>query len=95
MDVETIIVTRHPGLVEWLAWKGITGEVKTSVTSEEIRGKHVVGALPAHIAQYAAYMTSVDYMCPFEKRGEHLSADELESLGAKLFDYRVIPVIKN
>ena len=71
MEVETIIVTRHPGLVEWLARKGITGEVKASVTSEEIKGKHVVGALPAHIAQYAAYMTSVDYMCPFEKRGEH------------------------
>ena len=90
--VEIIIVTRHEGLVEWLARKGITGEVKPSVTIEDIRGKHVIGALPAHIAQHAQCMTSVDYSCPFEKRGKHLTADELEELGAKLFSYKVIPV---
>lgn len=91
--METIIVTRHPGLVEWLERQGITGEVKTSVTVDDIINKHVIGALPAHIAQLAAYVTSVDYICPFEKRGTDLSADDLEKLGAKLFDYQVIPVV--
>ena len=90
-DFETIIVTRHSGLVEWLERRGITGEVKPSVTADDVRGKHVIGALPAHIAQYAAYITSVDYTCPFEKRGKNLTADELEELGAKLFDYIVVP----
>ena len=94
-EIETIIVTRHPGLVEWLEKRGITGKVKPSVTVNDIRGKHVIGALPAHIAQHAKYITSVDYICPFEKRGQDLSADELDALGAKLFDYRVIPVVYN
>lgn len=91
--IETIIVTRHKGLVEWLERHGITGEVKPSVTVDDIRNKHVIGALPAHIAQYALYLTSVDYSCPFEKRGKELTADDLDSYGAKLFDYTVIPVI--
>lgn len=93
--IETLIVTRHAGLVEWLERQGITGEVKASVTVDDIRGKHVVGALPAHIAQWAAYVTSVDYFCPLEKRGTELTADDLEKYGAKLFDYRVSPVAWN
>ena len=93
--IENIIVTRHEGLIEWLKRQGITGEVKASVTVDDIKGKHVIGALPAHIAQYALYVTSVDYSCPFEKRGKNLTADELEELGAKLFDYKVIPVINS
>ena len=92
--VETIIVTRHQGLIDWLAKQGITGEVKASVTAEDIEGKHVYGALPAHIAQHALYMTSVDYSCPFEKRGKHLTAEDLDELGAKLFSYKVIPVVE-
>ena len=94
-EYETIIVTRHQGLIDWLAKRGITGEVKPSVTVEDIKGKHVIGALPAHIAQWAAYVTSVDYFCPFEKRGQDLTADDLDNLGAKLFDYKVVPVSFN
>ena len=92
-EIQTLIVTRHPGLVEWLEKQGITGEVKSSVTVEDVRGKHVVGALPAHIAQWAEYVTSVDYICPLEFRGKELSAEQLETWGAKLFDYRVVPVV--
>ena len=92
-NIETIIVTRHQGLVEWLERQGIKGEVKPSVTVSDVKGKHVIGALPAHIAQHAMYITSVDYTCPFEKRGKDLTADDLDSYGAKLFDYVVIPVI--
>ena len=91
--IQNLIVTRHKGLVEWLERQGITGEVKASVTADEVRNKHVIGALPAHIAQYAFYMTSVDYFCPLEKRGKELTADDLEAYGAKLFDYKVIPVV--
>ena len=93
-EIDTIIVTRHPGLVEWLEKQGITGEVKASVTANDILGKHVVGALPAHIAQYAAYITSVDYFCPFEMRGKDLTAEQLDEMGAKLFDYIVVPINK-
>jgi len=92
ISIEKIIVTRHQGLIDWLERRGITGEVKPSVTVDDIKGKHVIGALPAHIAQHAYLVTSVDYTCPFEKRGKNLTADELDELGAKLFTYRVVPV---
>lgn len=40
-----IIVTRHSGLVEWLAKQGITGDVITHVDDiEQIRMQH--GAIP-------------------------------------------------
>lgn len=93
MNIENpLIVTRHIGLVEWLSRQGITGEVKASVRPEDIEGRNVVGALPAHIAQYAKSVTSVDYSCPYELRGKDLSADTLDKLGAKLFRYTVVPV---
>lgn len=93
--METIIVTRHPGLVEWLERQGITGKVKSSVTIDDIRGKHVVGALPAHIAQWALYITSVDYSCRVFQEGKILNADDFDELGATLFDYRVVPVVQS
>lgn len=49
-----LIVTRHVGLVEWLAQRGITGEVIAHATPDQVGGRHVVGALPMHLAASAA-----------------------------------------
>lgn len=81
---ETIIVTRHTGLVKWLAKRGITGTVLPSVFPDDVRGKHVIGALPLHLAAEAESVTAVSYQCPPELRGLDLSADQLDELGAKL-----------
>ena len=80
----TIIVTRHTGLVDWLAQRGITGQVIASATPDDVRGKHVIGALPLHLAALADRVTTVDFNCPFDLRGKDLTAQQLDDLGAKL-----------
>lgn len=84
-----IIVTRHQGLVDWLAARGITGTVVPSVTADDVRGKQVVGALPLHLAAEAESVTTVAYQCPMKLRGQDLSADQLDVLGAKLETFQV------
>lgn len=88
------IVSRHPGLVAWLARKGITGEVIPHVTdSNQIRGRHVFGALPLHLAAKAASVTSVDIPgLPAEKRGQDLSPEEMDLFGATMASYTVARV---
>ena len=86
---DTIIVTRHAGLVDWLNQRGITGTVIASATPDDVKGKHVIGALPLSLASLAVDVTTVDYNCPFELRGKDLTADQLDELGAVLNTYTV------
>ena len=81
---QTIIVTRHQGLVDWLAQRGIVGTVMPSVFADDVRGKHIVGALPLHLAAEAASVTTVAFQCPPELRGVDLTVQQLDDLGAKL-----------
>lgn len=90
---DVVIVSRRQWVIDWLDRHGFHGEVKGAVTADDIRGKYVIGALPAHLAQYAGCMFSVDYNIPFEKRMKTLTADDLDECGAKLFAYQVIPKI--
>ena len=86
---DTIIVTRHQGLVEWLKTRGITGDVIPSAKAEDVRGKRVVGALPLYLAAEADSVVAVEYFCPPELRGQDLSAAQLDELGAKLSEFKV------
>ncbi len=90
---DSIIVTRHAGMVEWLARRGITGEVKSQVTAEDVRGKRVYGVLPLHIAAEAAEVVTVDMpKIKQEQRGQDLSPEEMDAAGACLTTYRIIRV---
>ena len=87
---ETIIVTRHAGLVEWLAERGITGRVISQATPADVRGKRVVGVLPLHLAAEAAEVVTVDMpgLKP-EQRGQDLSPEQMDAAGAALSVYIV------
>lgn len=87
---DTLIVTRHAGLVEWLDRQGIRGRVIEHATADDVRGQHVVGALPLHLAALAASVTTVDMpgLRP-EQRGVDLTPDEMDAAGATLRRYRV------
>jgi putative CRISPR-associated protein (TIGR02620 family) len=89
--METVIVTRHSALVEWLNGQGITGEVISHATPGQVEGKHVYGALPFHLAAMAASVTVVDLPnLPEGKRGHELTAAEMEECGACLATYTVL-----
>ncbi|SES91608.1 CRISPR-associated protein Csx16 [Oceanicella actignis] len=89
----TIIVTRHPGAVDWLRAQGILGdEIVRHMTDEHIAalrpGDRVVGTLPVELV---ARLCDLGVICDIlsvnlgnERRGHELSADELQAAGARL-----------
>lgn len=91
-DNNTIIVTRHTGLIDWLASRGITGKIIASATPDDVRGKHVIGALPLHLAALADRVTTVDFNCPMDLRGKDLTSQQLDDLGAKLSTFKVTAI---
>jgi len=103
MDVEgyrskggpLLIVTRHKGLVNWLAGCGISGEVVEHATPENVHGRHVLGALPMHLAALTASITTVDMpkLRP-DQRGQDLSPAEMDAAGAMLVSYRVFRITR-
>jgi CRISPR-associated protein Csx16 len=89
--MNTIIVSRHSGAVEWLRRQGITGDVVQHVTDvTQIAGKRVVGALPLHLACHAAAVGSIDMpsLRP-EQRGQDLTPAEMDAAGAVIRWYVV------
>ncbi len=86
----TVIVTRHPGLVEWLRGEGIEGDVIAQATPEDVTGKYVYGALPLHLAALAAEVVTVDLPgLTAGQRGQDLTPEEMDAAGATLSRYRV------
>lgn len=91
LKVETVIVSRHTGTIEWLKSRGITGEVISHVTDPaQIAGKRVYGVLPLHLAAQAAEVVTIDMpRLPAEKRGVDLTPEEMDAYGARLTIYVV------
>ena len=87
---DTVIVTRHAGLVAWLAEQGITGRVIAQATAADVRGKIVFGALPFHLAALAVEVVAVDLpgLTPAQ-RGQDRTPAEMVAAGATLTRYRV------
>ena len=88
--METVIVTRHPGTVAWLAQRGITGSVIAHACPDDVRDKHVYGVIPLRLAAVADLVTIVDMseLTP-EQRGRDLSPPEMDAAGAVMCTYCV------
>jgi CRISPR-associated protein Csx16 len=90
----TYFVTRHRGAIEWLRRKGIAATIVEHLDVGQVQpGDLVLGSLPVQIvallnARGVRYM-HLAYDTPHELRGQELSADDLERLGARLVEYRV------
>ena len=91
----TTLVTRHFGAIEWAARQGLHIDQKIShLDPAAIQpGDVVIGTLPVNLAAQVCerggryYNLSLDL--PPEARGRELSADDLESYGARLEEYCV------
>ena len=86
-----LIVTRHEGVVSWLRQRGITGEVVSHVTdAAQVRDRVVYGALPLHLAAFAAEVVAIDLpnLSP-ELRGQDLTPEQMDAAGAVLATYVV------
>lgn len=87
-----VVVTRHPALVEYLTELGVVPagtEVVTHATAEQVRGRHVFGVLPLHLAAEAASVTEVTLRVPAELRGVELTLEQVRQFAGPLVEYKV------
>lgn len=88
-------VTRHPGAATWAERQGIAvDQLVTHLDWTAIApGDRVIGTLPVHLAAAvcerggAYWHLALDL--PPERRGQDLSADDMEAAGARLERYHV------
>ncbi len=91
----TFFVSRHPGALEWAARQQLPADhlVSHLDLAWVQAGDNVIGSLPVHLAAQvcaagAAYW-HLSLEVPSELRGQELSADTLERLGARVERFEV------
>jgi len=87
-----LIVTRHPGLVEYLRELGLVAEgveVIDHATPEKVAGRHVCGVLPHSLSCLTASFTEVPLTLPAELRGKELSLEQVRKYASARVTYRV------
>ena len=87
-----LVVTRHPGLVEYLAGEGLIPvgvEVISHATTEKVAGKHVLGVLPHSLSCLTASYTEVPLRLSPEMRGKELTAADVAAIAGDPVTYRV------
>src|SRR5690606_40833545 len=77
-----LIVTRHAALVDYLRELGVDDStpVKSHVSADDVRGRHVCGVLPMHLAAEAASVTEIPLALTPEDRGQELSIDRIREI---------------
>ena len=91
--MDTIIITRHPALLQYLLELGVVPEgtpVLSHATVEDVRDKHVYGVLPMRLAAEAAALTEVSMNVPAEWRGTELSLEQIKACDPTLATYVII-----
>lgn len=87
--MNTVIVTRHTALVDFLREKGISGVVVSHATAKDVAGKIVYGVLPLHLASLCEKVVSVDLNIPSDKRGIELTLDDVRAYYTGMHTYVV------
>lgn len=98
--MSTWFISRHRGALEWASRQGLhIDRFATHLDTNEVqRGDTVIGNLPVNLAaaicrSEARYLhLSVEVTA--DLRGKDLSADQLQSLGARLEEYKVTTTSK-
>lgn len=81
MQKADIVVTRHSGLVQFLADRGLVDRgvpVVAHADADTVRGKRVAGVLPLHLVALTAGTLVVDLDIPADLRGADLTADQVQ-----------------
>ena len=89
-------VSRHPGAIAWARKHKVVVDawVDHLDPSRVAKGDAVIGSLPIHLvagvcARGATYQ-HLQFDVSAQQRGCELDADDLDALGARLVDYRVV-----
>ncbi|MFA5340560.1 MAG: CRISPR-associated protein Csx16 [Clostridia bacterium] len=87
-----IIVTRHPGLVEYLREIGLADsltEVISHASPEAVAGKRVCGVLPHSLSCLCESFTEIPLVLPAELRGAELTIEQVRQYAKPAVTYKV------
>ena len=87
-----IVTTRQPNLIHYLRKEGLiedSVELMPRVLPGEVRGKHVFGVIPLHLAAEAELVTEVPLIVPPHLRGKELTLEEIYRYARNPVTYRV------
>jgi len=87
-----VVVTRHKALIEYLVETGMVSPdvpVFEHAAEEVVKGKHVIGVLPIHLAALCEKYTNIGLSVPADKRGQELSLDEVREFATEPTTYRI------
>jgi len=87
-----LIVTRHPGLVEYLRELGVVAEgveVIDHATPEAVAGRHVCGVLPHSLSCLTASFTEVPLWLTLSFRGKEMDLETLRKVAGSPVTYKV------
>ena len=90
-----LVITRHPGALEWLASQGVQWDCHRARLDGIQVGKadEVIGILPfstaAEVCAKGARYFHISMNLPDELRGAEMSAAEMQACGARLREFVV------
>lgn len=84
-----LIVSKSVGVVEFFRRKGITGRTVAWASERDCDDKDIYGVVPFQHAAAARTITLIDMEIPPERRGQYLSADEIQEFGGVLRTFKV------
>ncbi len=93
---KTIIVTRHPGALDWLRKHHLElGEavIVSHASEDQIAGARVVGVLPIDLAAKCGEYWNLTMTIPPEYRGKELSCEDMERFGCSIKRYIVTAAV--
>lgn len=88
-----LIVTRHPGLVQYLREIGAASDdcaVIAHATPDAVRGRHVCGVLPHSLSCLCESFSEVPLTLPPELRGVELSVEKVRQYAGPMVTYKVV-----
>lgn len=92
IDALTVVVTRHPALVQFLRNRGMITEgnrIIEHATQSDIYGKTIIGNVSLGLAAMAREVITVDLGLTREQRGRELSLADIEGASPVIRRYRV------
>lgn len=90
--MEKVVITRHKSLVEYLAKIGLIEDgvaVLDHATIDNVKGNHVIGILPNHLACHAEMITEIPLALTPDMRGKELTLAEIEQIASEPRNYKV------
>jgi len=91
--METKIVTRHAGAMEWIAKHHLEfgdAEVIAHADVGDLKGRRIIGMLPIHMAAMCKEYWHLEMTVPADRRGTEISCEDMENFGCKISQFLVV-----